>query len=90
MSIGDEVEVTGRPYGDCPALGYQIDGCPPLGTRLTIVKLHREPDGAELSDGFQYPAASFKLANETEEEELVRDCYEQRIEDAQKAGNPWC
>lgn len=61
MKIGDEVEVTGRPYGDCPELGYQIGTCSPIGTRLTIIKLHTEPDGAELSDGFQYPATSFKL-----------------------------
>lgn len=29
-----------------------------------INKLHTEPDGAELSDGFQYPAASFKPAKQ--------------------------
>ena len=62
MKIGDTVEVTGRPYGDCPELDYQIDTCSPIGTRLTVVKLHTDPDGAELSDGFQYPATSFKLA----------------------------
>ncbi len=60
FKVGDEVEIIGRPYGDCPELDYRIANNPPAGTRLTVRKVYEEPDAAELSDGFYYPASAFR------------------------------
>ncbi len=59
VNIGDEVVVIGRPYGDCPEMDYQLQNITPAGSSLTVRKVYTEPDGAELSDGFQYPATSY-------------------------------
>lgn len=59
VNVGNEVMVIGRPYGDCPEMNYQLQNVTPAGTILKVERVYTEPDGAQLSDGFQYPAASY-------------------------------